>query len=79
MATHNGAGGTNGKAPGEILTFGEMVYDWNAIDALAPAVQKLFAGRMHATTTVVEGGHDTLIAFPKPVAAAIEAASHAKQ
>jgi 2-isopropylmalate synthase len=40
MATHNGAGGSNGKAPGGKPTFGEMVYDWNAVDALAPAGQK---------------------------------------
>ena len=47
---------------------------------LDPGAQKLFANRIHATTTVVEGGHDTLIAFPKQVAAAIEAASRgAKQ
>jgi pimeloyl-ACP methyl ester carboxylesterase len=42
---------------------------------LDPAAQKFFANRIKATTTVVEGGHDTLIAFPKEVAAAIEAAS----
>jgi pimeloyl-ACP methyl ester carboxylesterase len=42
---------------------------------LDPAAQKFFASRIKATTTVVEGGHDTLIAFPKEVAAAIEAAS----
>jgi pimeloyl-ACP methyl ester carboxylesterase len=44
---------------------------------LDPSAQKFFANRMKATTTIVEGGHDTLIAFPKQVAAAIEAASHA--
>jgi pimeloyl-ACP methyl ester carboxylesterase len=45
-----------------------------------PSAQKFFASRIKATTTIVEGGHDTLIAFPEPVAAAIEAASHvAKQ
>jgi pimeloyl-ACP methyl ester carboxylesterase len=42
---------------------------------LDPGAQKLFANRIKATTTIVEGGHDTLIAFPKQVAAAIEAAS----
>jgi pimeloyl-ACP methyl ester carboxylesterase len=40
---------------------------------LDPAAQNLFAGRMKATKTVIEGGHDTLIAFPKEVAAVIEA------
>jgi pimeloyl-ACP methyl ester carboxylesterase len=49
----------------------------NKDQVLVPAAQNLFAQRAHATTTVVEGGHDTLIAFPKPVADAIEAASHA--
>jgi pimeloyl-ACP methyl ester carboxylesterase len=43
---------------------------------LDPSSQKFFANRIKATTTIVEGGHDTLIAFPKQVAAAIEAASH---
>jgi pimeloyl-ACP methyl ester carboxylesterase len=42
---------------------------------LDPGAQRFFANRIKATTTVVEGGHDTLIAFPKQVAAAIEAAS----
>jgi pimeloyl-ACP methyl ester carboxylesterase len=42
---------------------------------LDPSAQKFFANRINATTTIVEGGHDTLIAFPKQVAAAIEAAS----
>jgi pimeloyl-ACP methyl ester carboxylesterase len=42
---------------------------------LDPAAQNLFAGRMKATKTVVEGGHDTLIAFPKQVATVIEAAA----
>jgi pimeloyl-ACP methyl ester carboxylesterase len=42
---------------------------------LDPGAQNLFADRMHATKTVVEGGHDTLIAFPKQVAAVIEAAA----
>jgi pimeloyl-ACP methyl ester carboxylesterase len=42
---------------------------------LDPSAQNLFADRMHATKTVVEGGHDTLIAFPKQVAAVIEAAA----
>ncbi len=42
---------------------------------LDPGAQKFFANRIKATTTMVEGGHDTLIAFPKQVAAAIEAAS----
>jgi pimeloyl-ACP methyl ester carboxylesterase len=42
---------------------------------LDPAAQNLFAGRMKATKTVIEGGHDTLIAFPKEVAAVIEAAA----
>lgn len=46
---------------------------------LDPGAQKLFANRIKATTTVVEGGHDTLIAFPKQVAAAIEAASQGAQ
>ena len=47
---------------------------------LDPSSQKFFANRIKATTTIVEGGHDTLIAFPKQVAAAIEAASRdAKQ
>jgi pimeloyl-ACP methyl ester carboxylesterase len=44
---------------------------------LDPSAQKFFANRIKATTTIVEGGHDTLIAFPKQVAAAIEAASRA--
>jgi len=43
---------------------------------LDPSSQKFFANRIKATTTIVEGGHDTLIAFPNQVAAAIEAASH---
>jgi pimeloyl-ACP methyl ester carboxylesterase len=42
---------------------------------LDPGAQRFFANRIKATTTIVEGGHDTLIAFPKQVAAAIEAAS----
>jgi pimeloyl-ACP methyl ester carboxylesterase len=42
---------------------------------LDPSAQKFFANRIKATTTIVEGGHDTLIAFPKQVAAAIKAAS----
>jgi pimeloyl-ACP methyl ester carboxylesterase len=42
---------------------------------LDPSAQKFFANRIKATTTIVDGGHDTLIAFPKQVAAAIEAAS----
>lgn len=42
---------------------------------LDPSAQKFFANRIKATTTIVEGGHDTLIAFPRQVAAAIEAAS----
>ena len=42
---------------------------------LDPAAQKFFANRIKATTTIVEGGHDTLIAFPKQVATAIEAAT----
>jgi pimeloyl-ACP methyl ester carboxylesterase len=42
---------------------------------LDSSAQKFFANRIKATTTIVEGGHDTLIAFPKQVAAAIEAAS----
>lgn len=42
---------------------------------LDPSAQNLFAGRMKATKAVVEGGHDTLIAFPKQVAAVIEAAA----
>jgi len=42
---------------------------------LDPSSQKFFANRIKATTTIVEGGHDTLIAFPNQVAAAIEAAS----
>jgi pimeloyl-ACP methyl ester carboxylesterase len=44
---------------------------------LDPGAQKFFANRMNAATTIVEGGHDTFIAFPKQVAAAIEAASRA--
>lgn len=44
-----------------------------------PKDQRFFAGRIKATTTVVEGGHDTLIAFPDPVAAAIEAAAAGKK
>jgi pimeloyl-ACP methyl ester carboxylesterase len=44
---------------------------------LDPSSQKFFANRINATTTVVDGGHDALIAFPKQVAAAIEAASRA--
>ena len=42
---------------------------------LDPSSQKFFANRIKGTTTIVEGGHDTLIAFPNQVAAAIEAAS----
>ena len=42
---------------------------------LDPSAQKFFANRIKAKTTIVEGGHDTLIAFPKQVAAVIEAAS----
>jgi pimeloyl-ACP methyl ester carboxylesterase len=42
---------------------------------LDPSAQNLFADRMKATKTVIEGGHDTLIAFPKQVAAVIEAAA----
>ncbi len=42
---------------------------------LDPSAQKFFANRIKATTTIVAGGHDTLIAFPEQVAAAIEAAS----
>ncbi len=42
---------------------------------LDPKDQNFFADRIKATKTVVEGGHDTLIAFPAPVAAAIEAAA----
>jgi pimeloyl-ACP methyl ester carboxylesterase len=42
---------------------------------LDPSAQKFFANRIKAATTIVEGGHDTLIAFPKQVATAIEAAS----
>ena len=42
---------------------------------LDPSAQKFFANRIQATTTTVAGGHDTLIAFPEQVAAAIEAAS----
>ena len=42
---------------------------------LDPSAQMFFSNRIKATTTIVEGGHDTLIAFPKQVAAAIEAAS----
>jgi pimeloyl-ACP methyl ester carboxylesterase len=42
---------------------------------LDPSAQKFFANRIKATTTIVEGGHDTLIAFPKQVSSAIEAAS----
>lgn len=45
---------------------------------LDPSAQNLFADRMHATKTVVEGGHDTLIAFPTQVAAVIEAAAAAR-
>jgi len=47
----------------------------NKDQILDPSAQNFFANRIKATTSVVEGGHDTLIAFPKPVAAAIEAAS----
>ena len=46
---------------------------------LDPSAQKFFANRIKATTTIVEGGHDSLIAFPKQVAAAIESASHGKK
>ncbi len=42
---------------------------------LDPGAQRFFANRIKAATTIVEGGHDTLIAFPEQVAAAIEAAS----
>ncbi len=38
-----------------------------------PKVQNFFAGRIKATTTIVEGGHDSLIVLPEPVFAAIEA------
>lgn len=44
---------------------------------LDPSAQKFFANRIKATTSIVEGGHDTLIAFPKQVATAIEAAAQA--
>jgi pimeloyl-ACP methyl ester carboxylesterase len=47
----------------------------NKDQVIPPAAQNLFADRMKATKTVVEGGHDTLIAFPKQVAAVIEAAA----
>ena len=46
---------------------------------LDPSAQKFFAKRINATTTIVEGGHDTLIAFPKQVAAVIEAASRGEK
>jgi pimeloyl-ACP methyl ester carboxylesterase len=46
---------------------------------LDPSAQKFFANRIKAKTTIVEGGHDTLIAFPKQVAAAIEAAARGGQ
>jgi pimeloyl-ACP methyl ester carboxylesterase len=46
---------------------------------LDPTAQMFFAKRIKATTTVVNGGHDTLIAFPRQVAAAIEAASRASK
>jgi pimeloyl-ACP methyl ester carboxylesterase len=46
---------------------------------LDPSAQRFFAGRIKASTTIVEGGHDTLIAFPKQVAAAIEAAARGGQ
>lgn len=46
---------------------------------LDPSAQKFFAQRIKATTTTVEGGHDTLIAFPQRVAEAIEAASQVKK
>jgi pimeloyl-ACP methyl ester carboxylesterase len=42
---------------------------------LDPSAQRFFANRIKATTSIVEGGHDTLIAFPQQVATAIEAAS----
>jgi pimeloyl-ACP methyl ester carboxylesterase len=47
----------------------------NKDQVLDPSAQNLFAGRMKATKTIVEGGHDSLIAFPKQVAAVIEAAA----
>lgn len=45
------------------------------IDAHA---QHFFAERIHATTTVIDGGHDSLIAFPDKVASVIEAATNPK-
>jgi pimeloyl-ACP methyl ester carboxylesterase len=44
---------------------------------LEPSTQNFFADRMNATKTVVQGGHDTLIAFPKQVAVVIEDAATA--
>jgi pimeloyl-ACP methyl ester carboxylesterase len=46
---------------------------------LDPGAQKFFATRIKATTITVEGGHDTLIAFPQRVAEAIEAASRGEK
>jgi pimeloyl-ACP methyl ester carboxylesterase len=45
---------------------------------LDPSAQQFFATRIKATTTVVNGGHDSLIAFPKQVAAVIEAAAQGR-
>jgi hypothetical protein len=52
-----------------------LVRHFNKDLVLDPSAQNLFADRMNATKTVIEGGHDTLIAFPKQVAAVIEAAA----
>jgi pimeloyl-ACP methyl ester carboxylesterase len=46
---------------------------------LDPSAQTFFANRIKATITTVNGGHDTLIAFPKQVAETIEAASRANK
>ena len=45
---------------------------------LDPGAQAFFAKRMNAKVTSIEGGHDSLIAFPDQVAAVIEAAAAGK-
>jgi len=40
MAKHNGIGTPNGKVAGQELTFGELVHDWNQVDAVTPVAQK---------------------------------------
>jgi hypothetical protein len=44
-------------------------------NVIAPAVQKIFAARMHAQTTEVAGSHASLVLHVKEVAAVIEEAA----